>query len=751
MPSFTRVLAGALLVLPVAAQADTSGLETIVVTGAAWEEPRTKVHIEAGKAREQVNAVNTEDMLKQLPSIVVRKRHYGDTQDPIATRTSGVGASARSLIYVDGILVSSPIGNNNTTASPHFGIAAPSEVKGIDVLYGPYRAEYAGNSIGAVVEIETAMPERFEVTADALGAVQPFAQYGTDDTYGTWQLAGGVGDRDGAFAWHLAANHLDSTGQPLAYVTLTRPPNQSADGTPVTGAFDGLNRTGGRIAILGAGGIEHQVQDTGTLKLAYDLPAGMQLSYLASVFHQDDDADAQSYLRDADGDPVYAGSVNFEGYNYKIGATSFSNNVYDWEQTHLAQALALRSTGGDFRWEVIATDYAYLADEQRVPTTALPDALKGGAGTINRLEGTGWYTLDAKVIWQTAKDNTLSFGLHRDAVTFSQSKFLTIDWQSGDPGALAAKAQGRTATNAAWVEDQWSFAPDVTVIVGGRFEDWRAYDGLNFSAAPPLDVEQPELEGDFFSPKASLAWRPHEGLTFSASYGSAWRMPTVTELYQAITTGSQLTVPNPDLSPEHANSYELAATRSTDKGTLRLSVFHEEISNALISQLAPLGPDGVLASYVQNIPRVGSWGVEVAGDWNDVLIDGLELAGSLTFTDARTLKDPLSATPAEGKRLPQVPRLRANLVATWRPDDRLAFTLAGRYSDRAYGTIDNSDSVSQTFQGFGNYLVLDARAQVRVTENWSAAVGIDNLNDDKYFLFHPFPQRTFVMEIHYAQ
>src|SRR5262249_13748255 len=80
-----------------------------------------------------------------------------------------------------------------------------------------------------------------------------------------------------------------------------------------------------------------------------------------------------------------------------------------------------------------------------------------------------------------------------------------------------------------------------------------------------------------------------------------------------------------------------------------------------------------------------------------------------------------------------------------------ALSLAARYSDRAYGTIDNSDPVSQTFQGFGNYLVLDARAQYTITGNWSAAVGIDNLNNDKYFLFHPFPQRTFVMEIHYAQ
>ena len=30
-------------------------------------------------------------------------------------------------------------------------------------------------------------------------------------------------------------------------------------------------------------------------------------------------------------------------------------------------------------------------------------------------------------------------------------------------------------------------------------------------------------------------------------------------------------------------------------------------------------------------------------------------------------------------------------------------------------------------------------------------MGIDNLNNDKYFLFQPCPQRTFVMELHYAQ
>jgi iron complex outermembrane recepter protein len=103
------------------------------------------------------------------------------------------------------------------------------------------------------------------------------------------------------------------------------------------------------------------------------------------------------------------------------------------------------------------------------------------------------------------------------------------------------------------------------------------------------------------------------------------------------------------------------------------------------------------------------------------------------------------------KLIPQLPKLRANLVATYRPDNAWAFTLGARYSDRSFGTIDNSDPVSQTYQGFAGYFVFDTRVRYRMDQNWALSAGVDNINGDKYFIFHPFPQRTFVMEVHYAQ
>src|SRR5881628_2288094 len=135
----------------------------IVVVGtreAAEHTPNSKESADAAKLRTTTNVRNTEDALRYFPSLFVRKRHIGDTQAPLATRTSGVGASARSLIYLDGVLLSALVGNNNNFASPRWGLVSPGEIERIDVLYVPYAAAYPGNSIGAVVNLTTFIDAR---------------------------------------------------------------------------------------------------------------------------------------------------------------------------------------------------------------------------------------------------------------------------------------------------------------------------------------------------------------------------------------------------------------------------------------------------------------------------------------------------------------------------------------------------------------------------------------------------------------
>jgi iron complex outermembrane receptor protein len=411
-------------------------------------------------------------------------------------------------------------------------------------------------------------------------------------------------------------------------------------------------------------------------------------------------------------------------------------------------AVTIEGTGLGFDWRAIASAYQFGHDVERTPGTALPDAAAGGPGAIVRMDGTGWRTFDltGRRRGGEAAQHDVSFGVHADRFALVDDRYATDDWRDGAAGALTQAARGRTRTFALWARDRWTLARGVVLTLGGRYEWWRADDGFNFSARPALAVAQPELRREGFSPKVSLRWTGGDGWRATLSAGQAYRFPTVSELYQAVTTGPTISVPDPTLRPERALSAELAIERRFAHGHVRLSLFGEDIRDALVSQSAPLASGSTdLFRFVQNIPRTRTRGIELAGEWRDAL-PGLDLSGSATWTDPRIVDDPVFPA-AEGKLIPQVPRRRATLVATWHVDARTDVTLAGRYASRMFGTIDNSDRVGHAYQGFEGYAVLDARMAYRANDHLTLAAGVENLGNDRYFLFHPFPGRVFTAEV----
>jgi iron complex outermembrane receptor protein len=314
---------------------------------------------------------------------------------------------------------------------------------------------------------------------------------------------------------------------------------------------------------------------------------------------------------------------------------------------------------------------------------------------------------------------------------------------------LTQAAEGRTTTAALWLQQVVQVVPQVQLTLGGRYEWWHADRGLNYSLSSALSVTQPEQRREGFSPKASVHWNVGAPWSVTLSAGRAYRFPTVQELYQVITTGPTLTVPDPNLRPERAQSVELAVQHDDDGGNVRLSLFGERISDALVSQTAPLVPGSTtLFSYVQNIGLTRTYGIELAFDRSGVLVPQLDVSGSFTLVDPEIVSN--GAFPAaEGKDIPQVPRRRGTLVLTWHQGEMATFTLAGRYASRSFATIDNSDTVTHTYQGFDGYFVADARALFKLTPQVEAALGVENLFDERYFLFHPFPGRTMTVELHW--
>jgi iron complex outermembrane receptor protein len=594
------------------------------------------------------------------------------------------------------------------------------------------------------MEITTRLPEKLEGSIGQTQAAQRFDLYGTKSTYGTSQTTGDVGMRFGHLAIRASGNYQNSNSQPLSFVTSGSFP------TGTQGGFSENNKLGAAANVLGASGLLHTDMTNAKIKLAYDLAPAVRAAYTFGYWKNDGASGVDPYI-DRSGSPTFAGQAGF--------ASGFSNLI----QTHTSQSLSVRSdTKRMWDFEVVGTMYDFGKDQQRTPTSASSTSVTfGDPGRVAVLDGTGWTTMDAKGIWRPSgketSAHTLSVGVHADRYVLQNTTFNTPEWTEGDFTTVATEGDGKTRTQAVWAQDAWRLTPTLRFSFGGRYESWKGYDGFNVNGSTKID--QPTVSASKFSPKAVIAWNPSLFWTVTGSVGKAYRFATASELYQLVSTGTTFTSPNPDLKPDNVLAAELRAERKSDRGLVQVALFRDDIHDAIISQFLPLVPGSTqLFSYLSNVDHVRSQGVELVLGSNDVLVNGLELQGSATYTGAKTLalSGRASATAPEGaaigKALPNIPKRRATFSATYRPDvqRRLALTVAGRYSDKMYTTLDNADVNPNTYQGFSSWFVADTRANYRFDSHWSLGLGVDNVLNRKYFLFHPFPQRTFVGSLKYA-
>ena len=713
------------------------------------------VSITQRRAEETVNLVDAQDAVKYLPSVFLRKRNNGDTQATLATRVWGTSSSARSLIFADGVPLTALVANNNTVGGPRWGLVAPPEVERIDMMMGPFSAAYAGNSMGAVMEITTRLPNKLEGQIQQTQALQNFDLYGTKKNLMTSQTGASVGNRFGKLAFWASGNFQRSNSQPLTYITSASVP------AGTTGAYPEKNKLDATANVLGASGLLNTKMMNGKIKTAYDITPTLRATYTVGLWRNDGNSGVQPYIN-ASGAPTYAGQAGF--------ATGF----YDLDQRHTAQALTLR-TDRKKTWdlELVGSTYRFDFDQQRMPASASASGTDfGQAGRATVLDGTGWATLDLKGTWKPGGQisrHTLSSGLHYEHYALKSTTFNTSNWQDGSSRTgVFTQGEGKTETKAVWLQDVWYITPDLKLTVGGRFEDWRGYEGLNVSAsalncqgtpiAAGAPCVQPTVEGQKFSPKGLLTWNASERFTLTAALGKAYRFATPAELYQLVATGPTFTTPNADLKPDNVTSAELRFERKFERARVQLALFQDDVHDAIIAQFNTLAPGSTqLYQFLSNVDHVRARGLELAVGTNDVLLQGLAFSGNVTFVDPKTLamtgrasSDPTApANAAIGKQLPNIPKFRTTATAMYRPNERFTYTLAGRYSTKLYTTLDNADVRYNTYQGFSDWFVMDTKANYRVNDNFSASLGVDNLLDRKYFLFHPFPHRTFIAGLKY--
>ena len=713
--------------------------------------PATVETYDKKQIEESINAATPAQTLKYLPSIQVRERSIGDPNGIIASRTIGAVSSAQSMLYMDGILLSNLLGNSYSFP-PRWGMVSPEEIQNISMMYGPFSSIYAGNSLGGVINIQTRMPDKFESHASVQGFNQNFKLYGTDQTsIGNHQTAS-FGNKVNDLSFWFGVDRLENRGQPLDFSVKPLVSVTNTNTKIVTGVYQDISETNAQRLVFGATNITDSTQTNIKFKVAYDLPNQTKLNYAIGIWDLDNKTDVKSYIKDVTtGNSIYVGAINFNNKDYSVGAM----NPAKGEAFHIMQALDFKSdTKGFYDWQFTLSNYNYskdLSNSANLTNNTQNPYTQTIAGKLTDQNGTGWTIFDARATLRP-KDHSIDIGYHIDGYQLRTTTNSTSDWTVNQKGALNTASNGNTQTQALYIQDKWQLSPLWSLTLGGREEYWKAYEGSNYnSASTPILTNYSDKSDAKFSPKASLNYEPVPAWGFRAAFGKAYRFPTVNELYQQLTstTGNNAIQNNPNLKPEEIFSAELTAERRFLNGLVRVSFFNEHKYDALLSQTTtvnvatncPSASNVTQCTYIQNVDHIRTYGAELSTQWQNVFVSGLDLNANATFTDGKVLQDTL--TPANaGKNAPRLPKQLYKAVATYHVDNNLTLSLAGRYSGRQYILLDNSDTNPETYKAASQFLFVDAKANYKFKDRWTASLGVDNIFNDQAYVSHPYPQRT---------
>ena len=287
----------------------------------------------------------------------------------------------------------------------------------------------------------------------------------------------------------------------------------------------------------------------------------------------------------------------------------------------------------------------------------------------------------AKFMRTLAGEHSLVAGAEAEANRRAETRI------TNDPALLANFGDnvGASSTRvAAYAQDEWPLSPQWAAHAGLRWEAITTRGATGQLAPGDGSAEQTNRSG-VWTPLLHAVWKPEpasrDQLRFSLT--RSYRSPTLQSLIGRPSINSRNPAPgantptqadragNPDLKPELATGFDIAAERYlAGGGLLSASVFHRQIKNYLRSRTAledvawsPGQPRYV--SRPQNVGDALTQGVELEAKFrvSELIADApkIDLRANASFFRSR-----VKAVPGPDNRLDQQPGHTANLGADYR-------------------------------------------------------------------------------------
>lgn len=194
----------------------------------------------------------------------------------------------------------------------------------------------------------------------------------------------------------------------------------------------------------------------------------------------------------------------------------------------------------------------------------------------------------------------------------------------------------------------------LTVVIGMRGDFWQS---------TPTDGVSPTHTAQFFSPRASAAWRLSAMTSVHASVYRAHRTPTLNELHRRFAVGNTVTNANPLLDPEHLTGFDGGALFALPQLSARVTGFWNQLDGAITNvTLTPPPVPGQITRQRQNTDTVRARGIEFEADLR--LHPQLTVSALAGVTRSTFVEAPVQPALVD-KRVPQVPSHQLGATITY--------------------------------------------------------------------------------------
>jgi len=696
-----------------------------------------------------INVATTEDVVKFEPSVVIRRRFIGDSNGVLGMRGSNMFQTSRSMVFADGVPLHYLL-QSRWNGAPRWTMVSASEIAQVEVMYGPFSAEYGGNAMGGVMEIETAIPQASEFHFDTSFYSQNFDDYGFDDTVNGYKTFMSYGDKVGDTSYYFSFNRLDNQAQPQTFRFGGR--SSSATPIPVSGSLvENDDRSNSRNWFMDTGVVDTQTNNY-KFKLGHDFG---NWSTLLNVAYEDRNSvndSANTYLRDAAGNPVYRGDVIDNGRQFSVPASRFAAS--ELERRSLSTGLRVRGQVTDtIELEANINRFSVLRDENRSSRAHPNDPLYTLDGQVQDFGDTGWDTAEVKLYFDDLRVPGLSLvaGIRHEAYELNMDIYNSSNYVAGSKDAFTSRSGGETEIFAAFAQLNWQINDQWDAAFGLRHEKFESSNGYfddDDAGTAEFDITQvPSRESSETSPKFSVGYLPNADWSFRYSVAKAYRFPIVEELFSQYEAYNSTSVSNPGLAPEDGLHHNLMAERAIDNGYIRVNYFTETIENAIEAQSTILDGGTSLRTFIP-VDELRTSGIEFIANAQDMFLPNLDLRFNTVYTDSEVVKN--APNPSiEGNVYPRMPQWRSNLLATYHLSSAWDIGANLQYASDSFGRIDNTDDEDNVYGAQDGYTRVGLKSTYRINDGMSLGLGIDNLTDEVAFVAHPWPGRTFYANFSY--